>query len=85
MVVDEGRVTGVINLDFCKAFGTVLHDIIVSELERLGVDGWSTWWIRNRLDGCTASLCGSPSMRRTCESVSIKYHTDGQRAGAPLL
>lgn len=36
------------------------------------------------LDGCTASRSGSPSIRRTCESVSNKSKYD-QRAGAPLL
>lgn len=83
--MDEGRVTGVIDLDFYKAFGTVLHDILVSEVERPGVDGWTSWWIRNWLDGCIASRFVSPSIRRTCESVSNKYHKGDQRAGVSLL
>jgi len=50
-LVDEGMAVDVVCLEFCKAFDTVPHSILLEKLAAHGLDGYTLHWIKNWLKG----------------------------------
>ncbi|XP_031451345.1 ubiquitin carboxyl-terminal hydrolase 35 [Phasianus colchicus] len=60
-IKDKRKAADVTYLDFCKAFDTVLRDIMVTKLEKNGSEGRTARWIRSWLDGPTQRVAVSCS------------------------
>jgi len=50
-LLDVGKATDIVYLDFSKAFGAASHSILLENLEACGLDRYTLYWGRNRLEG----------------------------------
>jgi len=50
-LLEEGKAVDIVYLDFSKAFGAASHSILLENLVACGLDRYTLYWVRNRLEG----------------------------------
>ncbi|PKU43692.1 rna-directed dna polymerase from mobile element jockey-like [Limosa lapponica baueri] len=51
-LLDRGKAVDIVYLDFCKAFDTVPHSVLLRKLVNHGIGKRTLHWVKNWLDGC---------------------------------
>lgn len=54
--IDEGRVVGVVHLDFRRAFDTLSYDILTGRLRECRLDTWAVKWFESCVTSCPKRL-----------------------------
>ena len=68
--MDQGRLTGTVFIDLCKAFVTVNHEVLLSKLRGLKVMHREHEWFRNYLRNRT-QVVEFQGVSSTAEPVSV--------------
>ncbi|PKU33959.1 rna-directed dna polymerase from mobile element jockey-like [Limosa lapponica baueri] len=50
-LLDRGKAVDVVYLDFCKAFDTVPHSVLLRKLANHGIEKCTLYWVKSWLDG----------------------------------
>ncbi|KAK4829770.1 hypothetical protein QYF61_006494 [Mycteria americana] len=77
--VDKGKAMDVIYLDFCKAFDTVPHNILLSKVERYRFDGWTELLVE------WSHPEGSSQRLNVQREISDKWCLSGVRTGTSAV
>ena len=68
--LDNGKVVGVVYIDFQKAFDTVSHEILIYKLEAMGLSGdmlkWFVSYFKDRKQFAVVNGCSSQTKAVTC-------------------
>jgi len=81
--VGKGRATDVIYLDLCKAFDVVLHDILVTKLDKNVLHGWTTHCKKKMGGWLHSENCGQQFNIQV--ETADKWHSSKISAGTSAI